>query len=401
MGDPAGAKNGAAPVTGGADRPADGRSLVVDIDAHYFEKPREFARYLDEAWKRRIESWASNFFASESAKSGSADATSGGRIMHSVAGPGHQLDSREGVLNVMGYLGVDVVVLVPGTLLGMGEITDKRRANALCRGYIEYMLDQACDPARGIYTVIMAPNQSPPDGAELIDRMAGEDGVCGVGMMTDGPILPLGDSYYDPIYDACVRHRLPLVLHSGYGGPEGTESGYGLQTYVENHAFAFVANNQKHLVSMVMQGVFERFPDLRVVIEEAGVFWIPQTMFRLDSEYAIRRPHTPWLTMPPSDYIRRNCFFGTQPLEIVPRVEYLKYVFEMIDGERCLMFATDWPHGDFDNPVAIERLPFLSEQGKRAILGDNARRVLRFRGLGRSDGEMAGGKALHGVPDRA
>jgi predicted TIM-barrel fold metal-dependent hydrolase len=377
------------------------KHFVVDIDAHYYENPRSFAQYLDEAWKRRIETWSSQFFASESAKSGSANAGSGGRINHKVAGPAAAFDSRDRVLEIMEYLGVDVTVLIPGTLLGMGEITDKRKAIALCTGFIECMLDQACDPDRGVYTVIMAPNQSPQHAAELIDRMAGEDGVCGVGMMSDGPILPLGDSYYDPIYDACVRQGLPLILHSGYGGPEGNESGYGLQTYIENHSFAFVANNQKHLTSMVLQGVFERFPDLKVVYQEAGVFWVPQMMYRLDTEYSMRRPHAPWLTRPPSEYMKRNCFFGTQPLEHVPDSRYLQYVFEMIDGERTLMFSTDWPHGDFDAPVVIERLPFLSEEAKGAILGGNARRALRFNKLGRLEGRESEGASERGASRRA
>jgi len=100
-------------------------------------------------------------------------------------------------------------------------------------------------------------------------------------------------------------------------------------------------------------------------------------MFRLDSEYSMRRSEIPWLKKPPSEYIK-SFYFGSQPLERVPQERYLKYTFEMMDAERTLMFATDWPHSDFDAPVVLDRLSFLSEAAKANILGGNACRVLRF-----------------------
>lgn len=353
--------------------------FIVDTDAHYYENPRAFGRYLDEPWRTRLERWTGLYYAPIAAASRTHDVLVGGRMKRKDLGL-PVTDSRDGVLEIMEYLGIDVTVLLPGLLLGIAEITDKRRAVALCQGYIEHMLNETVDPSRGIYTLIVASNQSPIDAASMIDRYASHEGVCGVAMMTDAPFLPFGDSYYDPIYEACVRHNLALVLHSGYGGPEGQESGYGLQTYVENH-IAFVLNNMRQLTSIVFQGVPERFPELKIIFQEAGVFWIPEMMFRLDSEYSMRRSEVPWLKKPPSQYIK-SFHFGTQPLERVPHEKYLKYVFEMIDAEQTLLFATDWPHTDFDAPVVIERMSFLSETAKANILGNNARQVLRFAGKG-------------------
>jgi uncharacterized protein len=355
-------------------------TLVVDTDAHYYENPRAFGRYLAGPWRTRLEQWTGSYFAPVAAASRTHDFLLGGRLKRTELGL-PVTDSRSGVLEIMEYLGIDITVLLPGMLLGIAEITDKRRALALCQGFIEHMLNEVVDPERGIYTLIVAANQSPTEAATMIDSYAQHDGVCGVVMMTDAPNLPFGDSYYDPIYEACVRNDVALVLHSGYGGPEGQESGYGLQTYVENH-LAFVLNNMRQLTSMIFQGVPERFPELRLIFQEAGIFWIPQMMFRLDSEYSMRRAEVPWLKKTPSEYIKKM-YFGTQPLERVPHEKYLKYVFEMIDGERTLTFATDWPHTDFDAPLTIQRMSFLSAEGKANILGNNARGVLRFRRKGR------------------
>ena len=353
--------------------------FVVDTDAHYYEDPRAFGQYLEEPWKTRITAWTGEYYGPIAPASKTFDANLGGRLKRRELGC-PATDSRDGVLEIMDYLHVDVAVLLPGTLLGFAEITDKLRAIALASGFIEHMLDQVVDPVRGIYTLIVACNQSPPDAAHLIDRHANQDGVCGAAMFTDASYLPFGDCYYDPIYEACVRNGLPLVLHSGYGGPEGQQSGYGLQTYAENH-LAFVFNNMRQMTSIIFQGVPERFPELKIVFQEAGIFWIPQMMFRLDSEYARRRSEMAWLKKPPSQYIQ-DFYFGTQPLEQVPKLQYLKYAFEMIDGANTLMFATDWPHSDFDHPVVIERLAFLGKEGREKILGKNARQVLRFNEKG-------------------
>jgi predicted TIM-barrel fold metal-dependent hydrolase len=355
------------------------RRLIIDTDAHYYENPRAFGKYIDEPWRTRLERWTGLYYAPIAAASRTHDVLVGGRMKRKDLGL-PVTDCRDGVLEIMDYLGVDVTVLLPGMLLGIAEISDKRRAVTLCHGFIEHMINETLDPTQGIYTMIVASNQSPEDAGRLIDRYGHHDGVCGVCMMTDAPFLPFGDSYYDPIYDACVRNDLALVLHSGYGGPEGHESGYGLQTYVENH-IAFVFNNMRQMTSMIFQGVPERFPSLKIAFQEAGIFWIPQMMWRLDSEYSMRRPEVPWLKKPPSEYIKAM-WFGTQPLERVPHEKYLKYCIEMMDGENNLMFATDWPHSDFDSPVVIERMSFLSDAGKSNILGGNAQRLLRFRGKG-------------------
>jgi uncharacterized protein len=120
---------------------------------------------------------------------------------------------------------------------------------------------------------------------------------------------------------------------------------------------------------------------VRIIWEEAGIFWIPGLMFRLDTEYSRRRADHALLRKTPSDYMK-DFFYTTQPLEVVPKREFFRYVIEMIDGERTLMYSSDWPHSDFDHPTNIARsLGFLSDEGRQRILGGNAAKVLRFNGF--------------------
>ena len=150
-------------------QPSKSAKLIVDTDAHYYENPRAFGRYLDEPWRTRLERWTGQYYAPVAATSRTHDRHLGGRMKRKDLGL-PVTDSRDGVLNIMGYLGIDVTVLLPGTLLGIAEITDQRRAVNLCHGFIEHMLNETVDPDRGIYTLIVASNQSPPDAAQMIDR---------------------------------------------------------------------------------------------------------------------------------------------------------------------------------------------------------------------------------------
>lgn len=351
-------------------------SLVVDIDAHYYENIRKYGKYIDEPWKSRIERWSTEYYVPIEGVGTTGDRHLQGRISRKNF-PTTQ-DASD-IPEVMDYLGVDIIVLLPNTMLSLNHLSDRKRAAILCEGFIEHMLDEVVDPKSGIYTVLCLPPQDPRRAAGLVERYAGHDGVCATCMMTDGQLpFPFGDAYYDPIYRAATDAGLPLVMHGGFGGPDGGFSGLGLQSYAENH-IAFVVNHQVQLTSIVMQGVPERFPELKIVWEEAGIFWVPSIMYRLDTEYSRRRSDHTLLTKPPSEYIL-GYFFGTQPIEVVPNRKHLQYIIEMMNGESTLMFATDWPHQDFDHPTVVDRMSFLSVDARRRILGENALGVMRFNG---------------------
>jgi predicted TIM-barrel fold metal-dependent hydrolase len=73
----------------------------------------------------------------------------------------------------------------------------------------------------------------------------------------------------------------------------------------------------------------------------------------------------------------RDMFYTSQPMEQT-NMKLLEGTFEAINAESQLLYASDWPHWDFDVPAKIANLPFLSEQAKRNILGENARRVFNL-----------------------
>ncbi|HWT30593.1 MAG TPA: amidohydrolase family protein, partial [Propylenella sp.] len=126
-----------------------------------------------------------------------------------------------------------------------------------------------------------------------------------------------------------------------------------------------------HLASMIAQGVFEKWPSLYFVIIECGVAWVPSVLWRLDSNFRALRKESPWLKMLPSEYFRRNIRMSTQPLEQPEKVQHLWSTLEAMDGENTLLFASDYPHWDYD---AVDRL-HIPPQWREKIMGLNALQV--------------------------
>src|SRR5690606_28151748 len=95
---------------------------------------------------------------------------------------------------------------------------------------------------------------------------------------------PLGRRKYWKIYEAAVRHDLPVAIHvGGSNGHPVTAAGWP-SFYLEDHV-AFSQAAQAQLVSLVCEGVFEQFPTLKIVLMEGGMAWVAPIMWRLDKAW--------------------------------------------------------------------------------------------------------------------
>ena len=160
---------------------------------------------------------------------------------------------------------------------------------------------------------------------------------------------PLGRRRYWPIFEARGRNNLPIGLHvpgfsSGYAStPAGWPS-----FYIEEHQ-TFADLMQGVFTSLVLEGVFERFPKLRVVLIEGGFAWVPALCWRLDKHWERMRSEVPHVKRPPSEYIREHIWYTTQPIEEPEQPDDLTDIIDWIGWDR-LLFSTDYPHWDFDDP---------------------------------------------------
>ena len=166
----------------------------------------------------------------------------------------------------------------------------------------------------------------------------------------------------------------PFSFHSGFNWND--PSFLQLNRFISMHALSFVHYSLIHMTNWIINGLPERFPKLKVLWIESGLAWIPFLMQRLDHEYQMRTCEAPLLKRLPSEYMR-DMFYTSQPLEKT-NLKLLQATMEAFNADTQLLYASDWPHWDFDAPSSITTLPFLSDQAKRNILGLNAARIFNL-----------------------
>ena len=205
-----------------------------------------------------------------------------------------------------------------------------------------------------------------------INTLGDEPGVVGVFVPHAG--VAMGRSQLFPIYEVAERLGLPIILHPT--GAEGNLSeaprlAGGLpDTYPERHAL-LLQPGQAILASMIFGGVFDAFPKLQLVLSEYGVTWAPPLIWRMDRAWEQGNGELAGLKRAPSEYVTDNVRFTTQPLDEPPKLSQLWDLLELVDARRTLMFSSDYPHWDTDDPrlVMSSRLPAPL---RRAIAFENA-----------------------------
>ena len=221
---------------------------------------------------------------------------------------------------------------------------------------------------------VVVPLEDGPAAATMIEARAGDPNFGQVLLLTR-TAEPLGQRRYWPIYQAAEAVGLPVGIHAfGYGGTALTSGGWP-SFYIEEMV-GHAQCQQAVLTSLIFEGVFERFPKLKIVLVEGGFAWAPSLLWRMDRQFAKLHKEVPHLKRLPSEYVRSNVWFTTQPVEEPEPREHLADAIEWLGWDRVL-FATDYPHWDYDDPA--HALPIrMSETQKRGIFLENARKVYGF-----------------------
>jgi predicted TIM-barrel fold metal-dependent hydrolase len=350
--------------------------FVVDADVHVHEEPAELAAYADGPWDvalREIATVPERYLDLPGMSP---------RAEYRIPFPGgsnrRQIVTTAAEMRTgLDDLHVDLAVLFPDHLLALAMVRDVGFATALAEAYNRWLHERWLSSEGSLKGALVIAPQNPEAGAADIRRHAAErEWVC-VYLPASGLKILYGHELYDPIYRAACEAGLPVVIHS----VETVYPAFPFQleqfrTSMAVHALAHPLAMVANLVSMLETGVHVRFPELKVGFMEAGTGWIPWIANRLDKEYIERRREVPLLQERPSRSMRRF-FYGTQPIEEPERRGDVVALFDLFDGENTAMFASDWPHHDFDHPQHVFGLPFSAE-ARRKIMGLNA---ARFFGL--------------------
>lgn len=270
---------------------------------------------------------------------------------------------------------MEYAVCTGAGILGVGTIPDADYAAALARAHNDWTINEWLPHDPRYLAAIVVAQQDPEQAAAEIDRVGDHPRVVMV-VMSSGNPAPLGQRRYHPIYAAAERHGLPVAIHPGTEGrgitTPCTSAGYPSR-YVEWHT-NLALNYMAHLASMVAEGVFVKFPGFKFLMLEGGISWLPPLMWRMDRAWKELRSETPYLTELPSTYIKRHVRFSTQPVEEPDDPRLLLEAYELVDAEHTVLYSSDYPHWDFDDPyTAFPRL--LPERLRRRILRENAREL--------------------------
>ena len=336
---------------------------VIDADGHVLETDAELEQYFDGAYKGHRRSGVFSIFPS-------LDGWPRGFV--------RGLDkvnraTAEVWIEFIEGSKIDAAVLYPTAGLSFGLIQDPDWACVVARAYNNWLYDKYCHVDSRLKGVALLPVHNPQEGANELRRAVKEQGMV-AGLMPAVTMLNKGYGHQDfhPIYQEAQGLDVPLTVHGAVSRGLGFDF---LQTMSMIHTLEHPIAQMIQLTSIVLDGVFDLFPRLRIGFLEAGAGWIPYMMDRMDEKFHIdrKRKHFP-LSKLPSDYFKNGNIYTTCETDekILDAV-----VREM--GEDYLMYPTDFPHereaGEFakDIPEFWQRND-LSESAKRKILSQNAKR---------------------------
>lgn len=211
--------------------------------------------------------------------------------------------------------------------------------------------------------------ETPEASARVIEEWAGHPWMSQV--MISAETRPAwGDPKHDPIWEAATRHGYPVTCHLGRGSFELLPMPpVGNMSYNHDFMVSYSLLAASQVMSLIFDGVFERFPTLQIVLVEHAYSWILPLMWRMDAVYEARRSDVAELKRKPSEYVYDHLWFSTQPLDFPEDREELGKVMEWMQADRLLLFSSDYPHWTFDDPRWIIRQ--IPEQLRDAIMFRN------------------------------
>ncbi len=347
---------------------------IGDGDIHPARKgPKDFHPWLAKRWQDHIEQYGSPgrqgwqvgpAYPKSQPNASRRDAypPEGGR-------PGSSLEFMQ--RQHLDANNIELGILNP---LGSGQgVQNPELSAALCHATNEWQLAEWTSKDNRLRASVVVPYEDPVASAAEIRRYAGNPAFVQV-LLLSRTAEPMGSRKYWPIYEAAEEAGMPVGVHAfGYGGNPITPGGW--PSYYIEEMTGHSQSQQAGLTSLVIEGVFERFPALKMVMIEAGFAWAPSLAWRLDKHWKTLRSETPHLKRLPSEYLREKVWWTTQPMEETESPTRLAETIEWMGWDR-LIFATDYPHWDFDDPAHV--LPMkISEEQRRAFFMGNARQVYR------------------------
>ncbi|MEK7879117.1 MAG: amidohydrolase family protein, partial [candidate division NC10 bacterium] len=315
--------------------------LVIDADGHCNEPWEDLTSWMPKEWRHR----APFGFTDRSGNTrmyvegrlsthteGLGPGVSGPFAPHIVGGRPGERDPRLRLPD-MDEEGVDVAVVFGTRIaLDVNGMRDKELAAVLCHAVNRWLLEEylSADPKR-LKAAGLIPCQDPPAAVKELEWLVQHrrDGVVTAMLPVNVYGINLGDRRFDPIYELAQATGMPLSVHpqTGHDGQYGVWGTMGagserMEKYSYVHMTAFPFEAMIPLMHMIGEGVFDRYPRLRVAYVEGSCGWLPFWSQRLDEHFEKLRPQWHLCQRKPSEIIKS----GQVALTCEPEEEILPYV---------------------------------------------------------------------------
>lgn len=191
---------------------------------------------------------------------------------------------------------------------------------AICRAINDWTIDRWLGGPDGrMFGSILVPNQVPAEAAAEIRRASRNSRMVQVVLGANGLSKPFGHPAYHPIYEAAVECGLPVAIHAGSDATaDSLSSPTAVSAPLSYGEYAALSGQSimTHIASLIGQGVFTKYPDLKVLVVGGGVGWIPSFLWRFELNYRAFGRDDPWVNKPPSEYFRTHIKVATFRMEL-------------------------------------------------------------------------------------
>ncbi|MDH3705328.1 MAG: amidohydrolase [Acidimicrobiia bacterium] len=356
------------------------RYTIISSDCHAGADHATYREYLEAAWHDEFDAWRGEY------TNPFRDLQDKGKRRNWDDELRIEEQNADGVIAEITFPNTVPPFFPTGTLIAYPpkERADYERRRAGVQAHNRWLVDWcATYPARrcGIAQIFL--NDVDETVADI--RAAHEAGLRSVlvpAVPPDQGIPPLFDDCYDPVWTVCEELGMVLTAHAGNGAPDYTDHESAGMIFIQEVPFF----SNRTLWHLILAGVFERHPDLTLVMTEQGVGWVPDTLRRLDGLYMQGKatgrigelgfPSDDRLAMKPSEYFERNVWIGASfpgPRE----AEAIRQV-----GVDKVMWGSDYPHHEGTHPFTREalRLSFADwdPADLRKLFSENAAAVYGF-----------------------
>jgi predicted TIM-barrel fold metal-dependent hydrolase len=242
-------------------------------------------------------------------------------------------------------------------------------AAAFCRAVNDWLARQWLDRDPRLRGSIVVPMQNVEYAVDEIERCAKDRRFVQVLVLAMQEV-PLGRRHFWPIYAACERHGLPLGIHAGsaYRNPV-TSLGWPTW-YIEDYA-SQSQGFQSQVASLICEGVFAKHPGLKVVLIESGVTWLPGFLWRFGKFWRGLRTEVPWVDRAPWEIVRDHFRLTIQPFDVPDNPKAVERAVEHLRSDNILLYASDYPHWQFDGDAVLP--DGISPALRKKIAIDNPR----------------------------